>query len=455
MRRVSRRYDLACLCVGMFLVAFAGAADTDKRGSAPTLAEPKHPPLHGRRFEHEGLPVLELWGSPEDAGYAHGFLFAHEAVALMDRCMLNERAIPATPMYENILMPSVRRQFVWDATWRQELRAMFRGMRDRLGAEKLRSKRLNRPLKIEDVMAANAMADWFGLFCSSFSVWGSLTNDGDTLTARNLDFPNVGDLDKGQIVVIYHGDGQKKPWVGVGWPGMIGVYTAMNRDGATISMHDSNGLPAAQSEGFTPRSLILRETLETLEPASFVADVRRVFERRKTMVANNIHVSLPNGAATNPAAVFEYDANRREGGVTVRLPAQETDAIADMLCCTNHMRLRQPARDCHRFDKLDAQLRKLHAAGEKLDPAGAMALIHSVRWQVPTLHSVVFEPNERRIHVHIPAVCEKVVVFDLASRFKKIPNDGHPMTAGSIPAECADSGAAAGENATSRKESGS
>ena len=89
--------------------------------------------IHGRLGEYQGLPVLELWGTPEQIGYAHGYLLAEPIVHLMEDYVLSERVLPQLALYETVLVPAVRRQFVWDQRYERELRALCEGIRDRRG----------------------------------------------------------------------------------------------------------------------------------------------------------------------------------------------------------------------------------------------------------------------------------------------------------------------------------
>ena len=379
-------------------------------------------PVCGRLSEQDGLRVLELWGAPEEAAYAHGYLLAEDIISMFDEFMFSEAVVPNPAVYETMLVPSVRRQFAWSEQVEAELRAMGRGMRDRLGAGNVRSQRLGRELGVEDLMIGNALADWFGMLCSTVSVWGDLSADGQTLTARNLDFPSTASMAKGQIVVIRRNEPGNHSWMGVSWPAMIGVYTAINDEGVTMLMHDANGLPPSESVGFTPRSLILREALESASAESYVEDVTRVFRTRRVLIGNNIHVSAPRRDDCPPAVVFEYDANERDAGVTVRSVANGGSPLANALWCTNHLRARREPVDCSRYITLGDALEKAAAAGKKLDAAALLQLVLLAR-QRTTLHSVCLEPSRRTMYVLIPAICERVVEFDLTQWLKRSAAD--------------------------------
>jgi hypothetical protein len=432
LRKVSLWETAVVAALAALLAAPAARCDSRDKGGANGSRPAK--PLCGRLSEHGGLSVLELWGTPEEAGYAHGFLLAEEIVALFDGYVLDKKIVPNPLLYEAVLVPTVRRQFVWSPAHERELESLARGIRDRIGSENLRSKVLDRELKIEDLMVANALADWFGMMCSTVSAWGPLTADGQTITARTLDFPSTRLMEGAQLVVIRRGDGQTHPWMGVSWPGMIGVYTAMSSAGVTLLIHDAPGLKPSEVTGFTPRSLTLREALEKATAEDFVQDVQRVLQSRRVLVGNNIHASGPLVGERSPAVVFEYDANARHSGVTVRTPANTDDPIAGALWNTNHMRLRCPPRECWRYEQLGDQLREMAKNGRKLDPTSALALIGRVR-QDTTLHSVCFVPHKKTMYVSILAISDKVVEFNLDEWLNRPTRDSDCSHASAAPAD--------------------
>lgn len=416
----------------VLLIVLPGLPAAQSQSKADNKPEPAQP-LCGRLTDCEGLTVLELWGTPEQAGYAHGFLLAEEIVRLFDGYVLDKKVMPNPQVYELMFVPGVRRQFVWSPACERELEALAQGVQDRLGPDKLRSEVLDRPLKLEDLMVANALADWFGMTCSTFSVWGPLSADGQTITARNLDFPSTSIMERQQLVVIRRGEEKTRSWIGVTWPALIGVYTAMNDAGVTMLVHDAPGLSPSEAVGFTPRSLILREALEQASPESFAGDVRRVLESRRVMVGNNVHVSGPLTDSAPPAVVFEYDANAQSAGVTLRTAETGGAALENALWCTNHLRLRRPPQECPRYELLEQRLTQMTRSGEQLDLSSALRLIRAVK-QDMTLHSVCFVPHRKTMYVNIPAISETVVEFNLEEWLKRSPDPSAPTAE---PAGCA------------------
>ena len=416
----NRLRKFAVSVVSLLFFTLALRADTAIQIAADL--PPAKQELHGRLTLHEGLPVLELWGTPEEAAYAHGFLLAEPIIRLFDEFVLAPKTLPDPALYENVLVPGVRRQFVWTPEQVRELEALLHGLEDRLPEDRRNSRVLGRPLQIEDLMIGNTLADWFGAFCSSFSVWGALTPDGKILTARNLDFPSTPAMQRMQLVIVRRGAADQPGWIGIGWPGTVGVYTALNENGVTMLMHDAGGLPPSSGAGFTPRALILREALLAAKSETWLDDVRKVFQERLVLVGNNIHVSGPRGAGLPAAAIFEYDANSRDRGVTIRIADANAPALSDALWCTNHMRLRKEPTECGRYRVIEEGLRQALRDGKRLGPDDAFELLRAARQSI-TLHSVCLLPESRIMLVSIPTESAAVVEFRLADWLKSSKDD--------------------------------
>ena len=67
----SRRVAVFATVLALFTAMMPPAAETRGQTASP-------PNLHGRLGQYEGLPVLVLWGTPAEAGYAHGYLSPSE-----------------------------------------------------------------------------------------------------------------------------------------------------------------------------------------------------------------------------------------------------------------------------------------------------------------------------------------------------------------------------------------
>ncbi len=372
-------------------------------GAVAGLLRAAAPQLTGSLTTVEGVRVLKLWGTPYERGYAHGFLLGNDILALIESTLLDPRTLKDPTLYETGVRKTVLPRMQFRPDHEQELQGMLAGIQATLGPEKTRLNRLGRDLAVDDLKAVNTLADWNEFFCSSFSAWGDFQSDGELITGRNLDFFTLPGLTEHHVVIAYlqPGEGRKR-WISIAWPSLIGAYTAMNEEGVTINIHDVR-VPSVPAATFiAPRTLALRDAIETAAASTAVDDVMKVLEHSPVMCGNNIHVSAPYTGQATPAAVLEWDSDRsRDGGTTLRVAAQEDGAkLRQAVLCTNHHRIRQKPVACDRFEKLDRRLKALAQDGRKIDTKTSQAILKLVA--VPgTLQSVVFLPNRRELYLSL------------------------------------------------------
>lgn len=411
----------------LVLVAFASVARADA---------PPAPTVNGRLTSVEGVPVLTVWGTPRERGFAQGHFFAERLVAMLDT-YLGDTEIsggPARYAASTQLVPLMMRI---QPAYQEELRGLLAGIEARLDG-RTTVPRLKRKLAIRDLVTLNCIPDSARFGCSSFTVWGRRTADGDTIAGRNLDWNVSAALLDSQVVVVHvpeAGSGSLA-WVSVGWPGLIGCLTGMNAEGVTVSMHDSWGGGPSGMMGFTPRALALREAIEAARSGTAQADILEVFRKRTVAVGSNVAVALPHragkGAGDSAASVvFEYDGvTTLAGGVTVRAPGPAGKRGGGaMQVTTNHYRSRAEPTRCGRFQTIGRALAAAEKKHERIDLAAAWRILGSVAQPgrrdggLATYHSVVFEPDKMKMHVALtdggkPAPECKHVTLDVAALIK-------------------------------------
>jgi len=388
----------------LLLLAAAGAV----------CAEPaSHRPICGELSRTGDVPVLRVWGTAAERGYAHGYLLAGEIKGLFESFLADQRFSGGVKQYTTMNRPMAESMMAIRPLYRRELEGIVAGYRDRLG-DKAMIAGLDRPLEYGDVLAINCLSDrGGGPMCSSFAVWGALSFDGGTLTARNLDWPRLTWLIGADVVLVELPSSKPKRagWVSLSWPGIIGCLSGMNASGVTVAMHD---VPVGAPEGlvgFTPRGFALREALEKTGGPSAIEQVAELFRRRHIAVGTNIFVSEPwdSAAARAAAAVMEYDSRTSDGqGVTPREPtAPATGRGGEFVACTNHFRQRGERADggatCSRYQTLMSALLGAEKEDRKLDVEAVWQIAASVNVsgigrEMFTYHTIVFEPNKRRMH---------------------------------------------------------
>jgi glutathione peroxidase len=390
----SRR--LVTLCI--WLLAAATAAAATKPVGRPAIS--------GQIENIRGVPVLRVWGSPTQQGYAHGYLLAEPITQLFGHLVGPGGLIESGQQYA-ALLEITRTRMRFTERYEQELAGVLRGMRDRLGAGRLVLEPLGRPLDVDDLKALQCVADWLPMMCSSFSAWGPATEDGGVITARNLDFRSIAAL-SGKVpalITVYLPEERGRcRWVNVGMPGLIGCTTGMNEFGVTMSLHDADPLGSPPNEGLTPRVLALREALEQATGDDPLGQIEAVLGKLTPAYGANVHVSIPREMVGPPAVVLEYDgAVDRQATVTRRTADDET---AHVLLCTNHFRIRKQPSECGRYEKMARRLAELGEAGQKIGPSEARQVMQEVAVdseRLLTYHTVYFLPDRRRMGVSFAA----------------------------------------------------
>lgn len=386
---------------------------------------------HGEIREVGSLRVLRIWGTAKERGYAHGYFLGDEIVRLLNGYL--EEITPGeegAKLYEQKARAMLRTMAV-APRFKEELEGMLSGIRAKLPDGGYLS-RLGRAIEYDDLVTINCIPEISRVACSSFAAWGPLTKDGDTISGRNLDWHSLRALEGGQILLVQIPDASEAQiaWVSVTWPGFIGCLTGMNAEGVSVCMHDVHSDEPSMPIGFTPRGLSLRQVIESAHAETAAKDGRHILSKCLSRVGNNVVLSAPYLAGrSRPSIVFEYDGRMFDSsGVTVRAAkvAGEKKGDRAFQIATNHYRKRAEPEPCDRYARINEQLNQMSKASKRLNVDGAWRLLASVAQEAApgkrgllTYHSVVFEPNARRMHVAIsrdgkPAPHCPVVAIDLA-----------------------------------------
>jgi hypothetical protein len=388
--------------------------------------QPGKPQVNGTLSDVDGLPVLRVWGAAHERGFAHGYLLAPEIIRLFDGYLASGTVIDAEG-YENRLLPGLK-IFKVQPAYEAELRGMLAGIQARLG-DQPEIPAVKRPIRYEDLLAANCMGDLLRTGCSSFAAWGSMTPDGHTITGRNMDWPRNPALEAARLVIVQvpEPDGRALGWVSVYWPALIGCTTGMNAEGVTVAMHDSNSPTPSSSGDFTSSTSLYREAIEAARAETALEDITAVFRQRYTAPGYNMMVTKPSTSGGPPAVVFEHDGDlTNNNGMTLREP-ENGDTF---LVCTNHSRARYTPAPGARYPKLDGVMNRIATSGgsRHVTKERAWKMLTGVCFdQIIAHHSVVFEPDKRLMHV---AYAEN---GQHAPRCKKVTLDVTKLLAGDYP----------------------
>jgi len=358
--------------------------------------------LHGRIERHDGLRLLRLWGTPEQRGYAHGFLLADDIASIMNLEFASRFAPrPQMLVQARLALPRI---IEYPDEIARELEALWRGL-VAAGVD-LEMPALGRDFDKTDLLVANAL-DVFGLMgCSSFTVWGEQAVGGGVLTARNFDWPLTGDhmLKDTLLVVQEFEDGRKV--ASLGWPGYVGTVTGVSADGVAAYLHVGSAKVSLPEPSSWPSAIAARKVLASKgQGDARLLEARQHIEHTSPPAGFLTHVVLPEVPASGtPAALFETDAHK-----CVRGEVQPGPFVV-----TNHFRTREDGRNSS-GDSLgrEEELQKgitgcIEVGDRKVDVDEAWRMLASVEagggHHFGTLHSLVFRHEpwcfEVRVGVH-------------------------------------------------------
>jgi predicted choloylglycine hydrolase len=368
------------------------------------------------------LYILRLNGNTAQNGYNYGRFLAPQIMAALNNYVGNLAKIRG---YSYEKLAQLQKAFAWDESSQTELTSMLAGIENALG-EKDRQVSYggtSHTLTITDLKILNTLADWA---CSSFSAWGSLTKNGESIMARNLDYyldPSLQIL-KSHVLVAYASESGKR-WINFALTGMIGCLSGMNEDGVCGVIHNTNFFRTTDTTGYIPRTLVLRRLLETLDGQSDAAEGENLLESMPNMAGNNFFICFPaKNRSADASCVYEYDgkADYADGRVSLRLPSDngtlpsnslydQTLPSEDLLINTNHYLKRridapsQPTNDSAlRYQSLKTDVMAAAADGDISLEEARLALSRVGGTQ--TVHSVIFLPDRKWMRL-FPAIPDK------------------------------------------------
>ncbi|MBL7073803.1 hypothetical protein ISS37_01005 [candidate division KSB1 bacterium] len=392
------------------------------------LKKPTPFPEEEKRIEHgclksiKGKKMLHLWGTPREKGYAQGYLVGPQIRDMVEFFSVEFGARSAT-YYENTVIPFVESNFIFSPSDIDELDGMLHGMRDS-GCDMI-IEALGREVKQSDLKALNCYGEWLSLSCSSVSAWGPLTqNDelkGGLILGRDMD----GEIDLRKttvlsvlIIAIEPSSPDKKKWVSVMWPGFIGTYSGISESGVGVFTHKGNTDSDPGVTGLTPKSLIVREILETVSGENAIVEAEKIIRSFNTPaggalgVGNILHVVSPYQGQSYPAAIFEDDYY----GSVIRYPGEisPTDPHC-LVCCNTFLKYQvaspQPAQWGRRYHDLIDKLTSFAAYSRTIGRQEMIDLLQTSGSR-RTEHSIIFQPNQMTIDV---------AYEDLAHRIREAP----------------------------------
>ncbi len=403
--------------ITLLVIIIAGACDeeSDENNNYENIWNPVTENVKGTLETINGINIMKLWGTNYEQGYANGYLNAPNILHIMNEVIKTEFKGITSSYWENKFMESLEKINMPDR-FISEFQGVFDGINARAEGNAFFPV-LKRDLKLEDILIMNCFSEILSFNCSSFAVWGDLTEDGNAIVGKNNDWFITSALEGiSQILCV------RKQNAGSGimntisfmLPGSITIGTGLNSDGVIVLFHDAQGLTPTQATIYDPMVYSAWEALESSKSTTGIDDFNSTLKSHHVYVTQNFMVGIPNDESNFDVCVFECDGNKNvEDGVTIRYPEDSDDYII----CTNHFRERIEPVSCWRYNKILENIEEIKNSGgtEFLTVQKAWDMLSEVPIEGSLVyHSIVYEPAKGLIHVavsknqvHAPD-CDKV-----------------------------------------------
>ncbi|NUQ34390.1 MAG: hypothetical protein HUU29_05570 [Planctomycetaceae bacterium] len=400
------------------------------------VALPQNIAMTGKLEKRDNIDFLTVKGSAAERGYAHGKLLGSSIVKLLQQVSKDlVYLMSAGKNYEQIRVLQYT-SFDFTADEMTEMAAMLRGIEETV--PEAERKIGDRFIDLVDLQACNTVADWVRFGCSSCSIFGKLAPEEGPVVIRNLDYlVDTQQLTTAMPLLLLHIPGNgRKAWLSATWPGLIGVYSAMNEEGVVMLIHDSNG-SGSRHVGLVPRSFGPRDAIERTGAGDKAIDeLATILRSHTTFSGSNFHCAAPDGKGGMQAAVLEYDGQEKdEEGVTVRRSG-DTGEKGDYIIATNHYCKRKSDKGMFpsttkRYRELETAMNERAASNTRVKDGELASVLEGVEMDhgvVKTLHSVYIYPVKRTFGIAFadadsPAPREKRMSFNVPDMVKQASNN--------------------------------
>jgi Acyl-coenzyme A:6-aminopenicillanic acid acyl-transferase len=358
---------------------------------------PQTEEINGILSTESGLPILKIWGTNYEQGYAQGYILAEQIVNLFNDLLTDPTMNISAEDWDNAL--NHIQMFSIPLDYTSEMQGIIDGINARTVNNEIYIENLGRNLSLNDIIASNCGITEIG--CSSFSAWGNLTEDGNTITGRNMDFDKIPAFLSSQLIVIRTPDENenKKAWISICWPCDIGCTTGMNEDGVTVSQQDVYSPTLSVQNGFTPDNFIHRLIIENADSTNVENIVTETLQNNYSILGCAPLISWPHYNNNISALIPEFDGNINDNdSFNIRFPQTEDNYIIG----ANHFRLRaEPMNDCFRYNIIEELISDIMTGDEqKLSVSSSYNLLKQTPIpEMICMHSVVFEPNKKLMHI--------------------------------------------------------
>jgi hypothetical protein len=324
---------------------------------------------------HNSIPVIHLYGSPEEMGRQYGSILQKQLEAL---AFISEKFFPEKTLNSYFEKATKLKEMLPDQTI-----AFITGMAENSGVD------YHKLLALNTVPKAT---------CSVLAVWGDATNDGRLLMGRNADY-NFKKINKalGLIVVKHPRDGYGT--VASSFLGLAGTFTGINEKGVCYgNMLVYNGFEDEDNLTGLPIQLAMQHASEK---AGTAAEMITSLTEQQHLVPVNVMCADSTEALIAELGQQHFAVRNDDKGVLAASnyfysPEMFKETVTD----NRFSQLMLKARDNYGMFNFDNLKEAMHAARKPRE----------------NLQCILFEPTKMQIHVSmnkVPATKGPFIPFDV------------------------------------------
>lgn len=306
--------------------------------------------------------VLNLWGSWDEMGYAHGYLLGPDISEVFHDYFLEMAG--GTGSFESA-RAFFQTYFEIPQEFSDYTQGMISGIADTIS---LYSPVLGRNIDYIDICVCSSIPDIAALkgnselLCSSVSAWNDATAEATYLNgapaiSRNLDYyvDTGGTILDNSILITFDPD-QGQDWVSVGFPGFAGSLSGMNESGLSACLNMGNNQGTTQyTTPFVPICMALALGLSENDfdgSGQFdVEDMKTALTTWNRGNSYDIHVVADRSLAGQDSSSVVVEVSNRDG-YDFRYSTDEPAIAPDRMILTNHHRVLIPPVSCYRYSYL-------------------------------------------------------------------------------------------------------
>lgn len=369
--------------VAIIMVATASAQSTS------AFKPGKHGPAE-LKF-HSGLPVLTVSGKPTEIGEQIGVLAgknASDPVPTLNRFLEDVKLKDGYPALKKVAS-NLKGNFPPDHLAEMESIATAAGY------------------ELDMLLFVNSVYDLSsGMGCSTLIAEKNRSASGNVIFGRNFDWvPSTGLADRTLVMVVKPTG--KRAFASITLAPITGVISGMNDAGLCVTI---NEIRMSQSKDKSKTNWTAVPTLfafrRVLEECGTVAEAEKLLRGMNRMSTACMSICDVNGGAVFEITPKSLEVRAHDNGVC---------------CCTNHFCTNELSvgKTCQRLDKLVTA----QNTSDKLSLSDMFDRLHDVNQERKTLHSMVFEPTSRTLHLKVgdgktTATALKPVKLELAELLK-------------------------------------